>query len=145
MAESTSDTLPPDQPGLTPLKFLQTFTADEWETFIEEWTAGFEPPYVQVVRLGGAGDMGRDVIGHLADTRPCPCDVYQCKHYDHPLRPTDAYLELGKLCVYTQRGEYPVPRRYRFVPPIRHKSDTIRAIQQPSQCHVIATQIEEES
>jgi hypothetical protein len=96
---------------------IQTFTADEWEDFIEEWTDGFNPPYHQVVRLGGAGDMGRDVIGHLADTRPCPCDVYQCKHYDHPLRPSEAYLELGKLCWYTHSKEYPVPQRYRFVPP----------------------------
>lgn len=109
----------PNQPGLTPLKLIQTYSPQEWEAFIEEWTEGFAPPYVQVVRLGGAGDMGRDVIGHYEppEIRPRPCDIYQCKHYDHPLAPTDAYLELGKLCVYTQRGDYPLPRRYRFVPP----------------------------
>ncbi len=63
--------------------------------------------------------MGRDVIGHIADPkiRPRPCDVYQGKHYDNPLYPTEAFPELGKLCVYTFRGDYPVPRRYLFAPP----------------------------
>jgi hypothetical protein len=37
--------------------------------------------------------------------RPWSCDVYQCKHYAHPLQPTESYLELGKLCVYTNRGD----------------------------------------
>jgi hypothetical protein len=119
MADAPDLPLLPNQPGLTPLKLIQTYSPEEWEAFIEEWTEGFDPAYVQVVRIGGAGDMGRDVIGHFepSEVRPRPCDVYQCKHYDHPLTPTDAYLELGKLCVYTQRGDYPLPRRYRFVPP----------------------------
>jgi hypothetical protein len=36
---------------------------------------------------------------------------------NHPLRPTDIYVELGKLCVYSQRADYCVPRRYYFVAP----------------------------
>ena len=68
--------------------------------------------------LGGAGDKGRDVVGYLGDPQTaCEWDSYQCKHYDHPLMPTDIYTELGKLCVYTNRGDFTVPRRYRFVAP----------------------------
>ena len=106
-------------PSPTPAKLVTLYSASEWEEFIGEWAEGFQPAYEQVSRIGGAGDMGRDVIGHLepAHVRPRPCDIYQCKHYDHPLTPTDIYLELGKLCVHTYRLDYPVPRRYRFVPP----------------------------
>ena len=31
--------------------------------------------------------------------------------------PSDVYTELGKLCVYTHRGDFTVPRLYRFVAP----------------------------
>lgn len=116
---STSSALPPNQPSLTPVKLIQTYSADDWEAFIEEWAEGFQPPYNQIVRLAGAGDKGRDVLGHIAppEVRPRPCDLYQCKHYDHPLRPKEVLSELGKLCVYTHQGDYPLPRSYRFVPP----------------------------
>jgi hypothetical protein len=42
----------------------------------------------------------------------------ECKHYSNALTPSNVYLELGKLCVYTWRGDYTVPRRYRFVAPL---------------------------
>jgi hypothetical protein len=103
----------------SPRKLITTYNADEWEEFIEEWAEGFEPRYDQVTRIGGAGDKGRDVIGHItsAEVRPRPCDIYQCKHYDHPLQPSEVYVELGKLCVFTFDKTYPVPRKYRFCPP----------------------------
>lgn len=107
------------QPALTPWKVIQTYSASEWEEFIVEWTEGFTPPYEQVVPLGGAGDKGRDVVGYVSDPTDLagPWDSFQCKHYDHALRPSDVWVELGKLCVYTHRGDYTVPRRYRFVAP----------------------------
>jgi len=119
MPEAAQQSLAPNQPGLTPLKLIQTYSAEDWEAFIEEWAEGFSPAYDQVTRIGGAGDMGRDIIGHIepATVRPRPCDIYQCKHYDHPLTPSDIWTELGKLCVYTHNNDYPVPRAYRFVPP----------------------------
>ncbi len=119
MSDAAKLKLAAAQPGLTPWKVIQTYSADEWEEFVVEWSEGFTPAYRQVVRLAGAGDKGRDVIGYDGDpTDPkCPWDNYQCKHYAHALRPTDVYTELGKLCVYTFRGDYTVPRAYRFVAP----------------------------
>lgn len=119
MTQAAQTPLSPVQPGLTPGTLIQTYSPDEWERFIVEWTEGFQPSYHQVVRLGGAGDKGRDVVAYLSDpTKPkCEWDNYQCKHYDHPLQPGDVWTELGKLCVYTHRGDYTVPRLYRFVAP----------------------------
>lgn len=117
MSAGTNNPLSVNQPGLRPSQILYSYEANEWEGFIEEWAEGFDPPYIQVVPLGGAGDMGRDIIGHIDDARPYSCDVFQCKHYAHPIRPSEAYLELGKLCHYTFQRQYPVPRKYSFVPP----------------------------
>ncbi len=66
MADASNAKLDPAQQGMTPIKVIQTYSADDWEAFIEEWAEGFDPPYKQIVRIGGAGDMGRDIIGHLA-------------------------------------------------------------------------------
>lgn len=66
----------------------------------------------------GAGDKGRDIISLVSEPqRAGQWDNYQCKHYDHPLYPSDVWLELGKLCFYTHNGDYPMPRAYRFVAP----------------------------
>ena len=121
MADAADINLDRAKQGLTPSKIIQTYSPDEWEEFIDEWMEGFDPPYRQVIRLGGAGDKGRDVIGYAGDpTLPdTPWDNYQCKHYDHALTPVDIYRELGKLCVYTFRGDFTVPPRlYRFVAPL---------------------------
>ena len=108
----------PIKSGLTPWKIVQLYSSDEWEDFIVEWSEGFDPPYHTVVKLGGAGDKGRDVVGYItAPQDDSEWDSYQCKHYDHALRPTDVYVELAKLCFYTYIGDYSVPRRYRFVAP----------------------------
>jgi len=55
------------QPAMTPAKVISGYSADEWEVFVDEWAEGFDPPYAQVVRLGGPGDKGRDVIGYVDD------------------------------------------------------------------------------
>jgi hypothetical protein len=119
MAAAGQTKLASAQPGITPWKVIQMYSPDEWEEFTEEWSKGFDPPYHQVVRLGGAGDKGRDVVGYTGPPQDgrTKWDSYQCKHYDHPLRPTDIYCELGKLCVYTHRGDFSIPRKYRFVAP----------------------------
>ncbi|MFM9965545.1 MAG: ABC-three component system protein [Planctomycetaceae bacterium] len=106
--------------GMTPWKIIQSYDDKTWEQFIAEWAEGFDPPYQQIVPLGGAGDKGRDIVAYIGEpTDPASAwDSYQCKHYRSPLTPTDIYLELGKLCYYTQRGDYSIPRRYRFVSPL---------------------------
>lgn len=135
---SESDTISPEHSGLTPWQILQTYDDKTWEQFIEEWATGFEPPYHQVVPLGGAGDKGRDIVAYLSDpTNPnAPWDSYQCKHYKAALTPTNVYVELAKLCYYTHIGDYTIPRRYRFIAPRGvgtklhdklRKPDTLRA------------------
>lgn len=76
------------------------------------------PQYTFVDRMGGAGDKGRDVVGHVnALNSNGPWDNYQCKHYDSSLKPSDIWVEIGKMCYYTFVGDYPWPRKYRFVAP----------------------------
>lgn len=105
-------------PSLSPPKLISTYDSEEWEAFIEEWLQGFDPPYHLIDRLGGAGDMGRDVVGYLGDPASnCEWDNYQCKHYASRLGPSDIWVELGKLCVYSFQGQVRPPRRYRFVAP----------------------------
>lgn len=60
--------------------------------------------------------MGRDIIAVCKDANE-GWDNYQCKHYDHPLYPSDIFVELGKLIYYTHRQVYTYPRRYYFVAP----------------------------
>lgn len=120
MTPAASVKLSPAQPGMSPWKVIQTYEPNEWEEFIREWAEGFNPPYTQVVPLGGAGDKGRDVVAYDGDptSSTTPWDSYQCKHYDHALAPADIYTELGKLCVFTWKGDYTVPRKYRFASPL---------------------------
>jgi hypothetical protein len=106
-------------PPIPPQQRLLLYSSDEWEGFVHEW-AHFclKDIYVQVERFGRAGDRGIDVLG-FTDTRKLNgvWDNYQCKHYDHPLYPTDAWPEIGKLLWYTFKKEYRAPRRYYFVAP----------------------------
>lgn len=98
-----------------PVDRVRIFSPDEWERFVEEWADSLRAEYERVERCGGAGDMGRDVIATV--TGGAHWDNYQCKHYGASLRPSDIWVELGKLVYYTKRGDYPYPRRYHFVAP----------------------------
>src|SRR5689334_21644791 len=96
---------------LLPPAVLKTYTDRQWEDFVLEWMEGFDPPYVHFDRIGGAGDMGRDIVAYTgAPNTACDLDVYQCKHYGHALQPNEMWVEFGKLCVYTHRKKYRVPR-----------------------------------
>ena len=99
-------------------KRIELFSPDEWEEFTEEWATSLDDEYHKVRRFGGAGDQGLDVVGFIANsTFYGGWDNYQCKHYDHPLRPGDIWVEIGKLIHYSFMGEYPSPRKYYFVAP----------------------------
>lgn len=97
---------------------------EEWEEFIEE--ACVERPlgrngaqrYVQVKRLGNAGDAGRDVEARL--TQPLAegqWDLFQGKHYGHRLAPSDAFPELAKFFVNLAHDVFPAPRYYYLCSP----------------------------
>lgn len=103
---------------IPPIDRLKLFSDSEWEDFVLEWADSLRDEYALVERCGGAGDMGRDVIAFASSEDGVEVwDSYQCKHYDHPLIPTDIWLELGKLVFYTHSGEFSFPRRYYFVAP----------------------------
>jgi hypothetical protein len=106
-------------PLIPPQLLLLLYSSDQWEGFVEEWAHYcLKKQYHQVKRFTGAGDRGIDVAG-FADTRMLQgvWDNYQCKHYDHALRPGDAWVEFGKIIWYSFKNDYAVPRKYFFVAP----------------------------
>lgn len=105
--------------GMTilPIERLRYMSPKAWTDFVQEWVDSLRSQYARVERCDGAGDMGRDVVAFESPVNNDPWDNYQCKHYDHPLLPTDVWEELGKLAYYTYTGEYSLPRRYIFVAP----------------------------
>ena len=101
-----------------PSAIIKIYSPDEWEEFIREWVEGLRSGYREVRRASGAGDKERDVIGYVGEVNATgPWDNFQCKHYDHPLYPSDLWKELAKLCYYTSIKQYSVPRAYYFVAP----------------------------
>ena len=104
-----------------PLDRLMIMSADEWEIFTLELVFYFDKEYEKVTRCAGAGDKGRDVIARFSSG----WDNYQCKHYGRKLSVADVVAELGKLVFYTWRGDYTLPRDYRFVTPKGCSSDCI--------------------
>ncbi len=100
-----------------PIERLRLMSSQQWEEFILEWADSLKQKYRRVERHGGAGDQGCDVVGYLDDVQGDPWDNHQCKHYDHPLSPSELWTELGKYCYYTFIGEYTPARRYVFVAP----------------------------
>ena len=101
-----------------PSAIIKIYSPDEWEEFIREWVEGLRSRYREVRRASGAGDKGRDVIGYVGEVNAAgPWDNFQCKHYDHPLYPSDLWKELAKLCYYTSIEQYSVPRAYYFAAP----------------------------
>jgi hypothetical protein len=99
-------------------KRLEILDEDEWEAFVEEWALSLKDKYFDVKRHSGSGDKGLDVIGLIASEQMSDgYDNYQCKHYDHRLAPSDVWVEFGKAVFYTWRGDYPMPRKYKFAAP----------------------------
>ncbi|MDO8433856.1 MAG: hypothetical protein Q7S58_15755 [Candidatus Binatus sp.] len=97
-------------------KRVELFSPVEWEQFTEEWASSLKGNYVRVARFAGAGDKGLDVVGFIAEgTFTGGWENYQCKHYDHPLWPSDIWVEIGKIVYYSFKGEFPPPRKHYFV------------------------------
>lgn len=100
---------------IAPVLRLRIMNSDDWEEFILEWIDYLKKEYCDAEKLGGAGDKGRDVVARIDDSGSW--DNYQCKHYDHPLMPTDIWTEIGKLVYYTSIGDFTCPRKYFFIAP----------------------------
>lgn len=105
-------------PYIKPIQRISLYSAQEWEEFTEEWLDIKRKEYVRVERLGGAGDMGRDVVAYIDENKPnYKWNCYQCKHYANSLAPGDVWQEFGKIIYYTFMKEYPIPNKYFFVAP----------------------------
>lgn len=95
---------------------VRTFGPDDWEDFVEEWSTSLSGVYAKVRRFGGSGDLGVDIAGFVSkDGFENAWDNYQCKRYGHPLRPSDIWVEIGKILYYSFKNEYSPPRRHFFV------------------------------
>lgn len=98
---------------IPPSSRLSIMSDTEFEEMVLEWAYSYlQGQYVTVKRLGGAGDKGRDIIGYYENDE---IDIYQCKHYKSQLAPSEYWIEFGKLCYYTYKGEYNVPKNYYIV------------------------------
>ncbi len=106
-------------PVIPPQTRLLTYSAQEWEGFVEEWAHYcLKKLYKNVRRFTGAGDRGIDVAGFVdGQFLKGVWDNYQCKHYDNALAPTDVWAEIGKIVWHSFQGDYTAPRRYYFVAP----------------------------
>lgn len=106
-------------PLIPPQQQLLLYSPDQWEDFVQEWAHYcLKQQYLKVQRFTGAGDRGIDVAGFVdAHKLQGGWDNYQCKHYDHPLRPGDIWAEFGKVIWYSFNKAYSVPRHYFFVAP----------------------------
>jgi len=105
-------------PLVKPITRVYAYSDKGWEEFIEEWLDIKKEEYVEIEHIGGAGDMGRDVIAYIDKNKPnYKWDCYQCKHYKNPVTPSDIYVELGKMIYYTFQKKFPVPEKYFIVAP----------------------------
>ncbi|RWB75419.1 MAG: hypothetical protein EOQ50_14135 [Mesorhizobium sp.] len=95
---------------------VRSFSPDEWEEFTEEWASTLIPPFLKVRRFGGAGDYGVDIAGFLSASGFAGLwENFQCKRYDHPLRPSDIWVEIGKIIYYSYKGDFIPPQKHFFM------------------------------
>jgi len=103
--------------GLEPIKFLKIISESDYEEIIGEWRSGYlKTKYERVEIIGGPGDKGRDVICTINKAEK-KWENFQCKHYDRPLKPSDIWVEIGKLIINVYEKTYTCPKKYYFVSP----------------------------
>lgn len=99
-----------------PAKQLCCFENARFESMIEDWQRFFiGTKYLRVEKLGGAYDKGRDIActGLNHDFY-----LFQCKNYNRQLGFSQVIPEIAKCCYYVSKGDYPLPKEYRFVSPL---------------------------
>jgi len=99
------------------LSILKVIEPGDWEDFTLELATEWKKQFSHVVRCGGAGDMGRDVIAYTSKQHEV-WENFQCKRYSgSPISVADAVIEIAKIAYYTFQDEYTVPVKYYFVSP----------------------------
>lgn len=94
---------------------IQTFKPEVWEDFTEEWAYSQNKKYAEIIRYAGAGDMGLDILCFYSeDYFKGAWDNVQCKRYACELKPTQVWVEFGKIIYYSFIGEYPPPKNSYF-------------------------------
>lgn len=122
--------------AIEPIKRLEIISEDDFEDLVREWATGYlEDKYEKVRKSSGAGDMGRDVVGYIKYSQDdnVVWDNYQCKHYNTPLSPKTAILEIGKMLYYTFKKEFNVPKNYYFVSPKGSGPQLSKLIDKPTE------------
>lgn len=99
---------------LPDIKLFSLISEDDFELMTEQWLFSMKNKYKYVKRIGGSGDQGRDIFAYQDENMEI-LDIYQCKHYDKKITPSDIYLEIGKLLYYTYTQEYVIPKNYFIV------------------------------
>lgn len=100
---------------LDPLRRLQVLDDQQFEQLIEAWAETLRGSYDSVIRLGGAGDEGLDIVGYTTPQKFLGVwDAYQCKRRGAPLAPGDVWADIGKVVWYVSKGRYSCPRIYAF-------------------------------
>lgn len=91
----------------------------ELEQLVRKWADHqIKKNYVAAYRHGGAGDMGRDVVGFYSNAKhEGEWDNYQCKQYGKALPTDEGMAELGKILYYAHQGHFTAPKSYYFVAP----------------------------
>lgn len=106
-------------PPIEPLTRVMVYDSAEWEKFIDEWVSHcLKAEYPTVLRFSGANDRGIDIAGFADDKHLLGVwENFQCKHYDHPIMPSEAWPEIGKMLWHSFNGYFVPPRAYYFVAP----------------------------
>jgi len=118
---------------ISPLKRLQQMDEDDWEDFTCELATYWKTQYLRVNRVGGAGDMGRDVIAYTPDGN---WENFQCKYYSSPLNLSDVLLEIGKLCYHSFNGHFSMPVKYYFIAKSGLNGVSLNALKDPQKLKV---------
>lgn len=123
---------------LPPSAQVLHFLPSQWEEFIE--AAALQRPldvagtkYAFVKRLGGPNDKGRDIEARLVTNREAGrWDLFQAKHYESPLAPTNLFPELAKFFKHLLAGTYVWPREYLVCAPRGVGSDLFDLLASPA-------------
>lgn len=108
------------------LKRLEIIDEDSWEDLTLELVHYcWKKDYSRIVRCGGGGDMGRDVIAYKSGLPSKEWENFQCKHYNSKLNLSQALLEIGKLFYYSYKGNFSIPIKYYFVSPLGVSTDLL--------------------